>query len=275
MRRSLAFIVPALMLASAFGAGAARAADRIVSLGSDATEILFALGKSPQIVAVDDTSIYPAATQKLPKLGYFRALAPEPILAAGPTLVIAGDGAGPAAVLSKTAQAGVKLVQLQDPHTVAGVQAKVRAIAAATGAKAQGEKLAADIAARMAKIPANPKQPRMMLILAQAPGRLMAAGTGTAGDSFIRLSGGSNAFSGTGYKPLSAEGALVAKADYILIPSHVLGMAGGLEAIARDPALARTPAAQAGRIIVVDSLAALNFGPRLPDAVAKLNQQTR
>lgn len=275
MRKLIAFALPAMMLASALGAGAAKAADRIVSLGSDSTEILFALGKGGDIVGVDDTSMYPAGTAKLPKLGYFRALAPEPILATRPSLVIAADGAGPAAVVSKLDQVGVKLVRLEDPHTVAGVQAKVRAIAAATGTRAQGEKLATDIAARMAKIPPNPRQPRMMLILAQAPGRLMAAGTGTAGDSFIRLSGGSNAFSATGYKPLSAEGALAAKPDYILIPSHVLGLAGGLDAIRKDPALARTPAAQAGRIIVVDSLAALNFGPRLPEAVAKLNQQTR
>lgn len=275
MRRALAFLLPLMMLAGAFGAGTAQAADRIVSLGSDSTEILFALGKGADIVGVDDTSMYPASTGKLPKLGYFRSLAPEPILAARPTLVIAADGAGPEAVLSKLEQAGVKVVRLNDPYSVAGVQAKVRTVAAAAGAKPQGEKLAADIAARMAKVPANPKQPRMMLILAQAPGRLMAAGEGTAGANFIRLSGGTNAFSGNGYKPLSAEGALVAKPDYILIPNHVLGMAGGLDAIRKDPALARTPAAQAGRIIVVDSLSALNFGPRLPEAVAKLSQQTR
>lgn len=275
MRRTLAFLLPVLMLVGAFGAGAARAAERIVSLGSDSTEILFALGKGAEIVGVDDTSMYPAATQKLPKLGYFRSLAPEPILAARPTLVIASEGAGPEAVLSKLEQAGVKVVRLSDPYTVAGVQAKVRTIAAATARKAEGEKLAADIGARMAKIPANPKQPRMMLILAQAPGRLMAAGEGTAGANFIRLAGGTNAFSGNGYKPLSAEGALVAKPDYILIPNHVLGMAGGLDAIRKDPALARTPAAQAGRIIVVDSLGALNFGPRLPESAAKLSQQTR
>lgn len=274
MRRALAFAVPLLMLAVSLGAGAARAAERIVSLGSDSTEILFALGKGAEVVGADDSSIYPAATGKLPKLGYFRSLAPEPILAARPTLVIAADGAGPEAVLSKLEQAGVKVVRLNDPYTLAGVQAKVRTVAAATGAKPQGEKLATDIAARMAKVPANPKQPRMMLILAQAPGRLMAAGEGTAGANFIRLSGGTNAFSANGYKPLSAEGALVAKPDYILIPSHVLGIAGGLEAIRKDPALARTPAAQAGRIIVVDSLGALNFGPRLPEAVASLSQKT-
>lgn len=274
MRRFTAFLLPVLMLAGALGAGAAKAADRIVSLGSDATEILFALGKGGEIVGVDDTSMFPAATARLPKLGYFRSLAPEPILAARPTLVIAANGAGPEAVLSKLDQAGVKVVRLDEGYSVAGVQAKVRAVAAATGSKAQGEKLAADIGARMAKLPANPAQPRMMLILAQAPGRLMAAGSGTAGDSFIRLSGGTNAFSGNGYKPLSAEGALAAKPDYILIPNHVLGLAGGLDAIRKDPALSRTPAAQAGRIIVVDSLAALNFGPRMPEAVAKLSQQT-
>ena len=275
MRKFAAFLLPVLLLAGAVGAGAAKAADRIVSLGSDTTEILFALGKGGEIVGVDDTSMFPAATRKLPKLGYFRALAPEPILAARPTLVIAANGAGPEAVLSKIDQAGVKVIRLGEDYSVAGAQAKVRAIAAATGAKAQGDKLAADIGARMAKVPANPKQPRMLLILAQAPGRLIAAGSGTAADSFIRLSGGSNAFPGNGYKPLSAEGALAAKPDYILIPSHVLGLAGGLDTIRKDPALARTPAAQAGRIIVIDSLSALNFGPRLPEAVAKLAQQTR
>ena len=275
MRRLFAWLLPALMLSALFGAGAARAAERIVSLGSDSTEILYALGKSGEIVGVDDTSMYPAATAKLPKLGYFRSLAPEPILAARPTLVIASSGAGPEAVLTKLEQAGVKVVRLDDPHSVAGATAKIRAIAAAAGAEPQGEKLVASLNAKMAKVPANPKQPRMMLILAQAPGRLLAAGSGTAGDSFIRLSGGTNAFSATGYKPLSAEGALAAKPDYILIPSHVLGLAGGLDAIRKDPALARTPAAQAGRVIVVDSLAALNFGPRLPEAVAKLSQQTR
>ncbi|MCG2840496.1 ABC transporter substrate-binding protein [Sandaracinobacter sp. RS1-74] len=272
MKRLLACLLAALLLAAP---GAALAAERIVSLGSDATEILYALGKGDEIVGVDDTSMYPAGTAKLPKLGYFRALAPEPILAAKPTLVIAADGAGPATVLTKLESAGVKVVRLESPHTPAGVSAKVRTVAAATGRTAEGEKLAADIAARLAKVPANPRQPRMLLLLAQAPGRLLAAGSETAGDSFIRLSGGTNAFPGSGYKPLSAEGALAAKPDYILIPSHVLGLAGGLDAIRKDPALARTPAATAGRIIVVDSLAALNFGPRLPEAVAKLAQQTR
>lgn len=275
MRRFLTFLLPLLLLAGALGAGAARAAERIVTLGSDATEIVFALGRGAEVVAIDESSLYPAQAQKLPKLGYFRTLAPEPILAARPTLVIVADGAGPEAVLGKIEQAGVKLVRLKDPHSVAGVTAKVRAVAAATGTTRQGEKLVADIEARMAKTPANAKQPRMLLILAQAPGRLMAAGSGTAGDSFIRLSGGTNAFPGAGYKPLSAEGALAAKPDYILIPSHVLGIAGGLDAIRKDAALARTPAAQAGRVIVVDSLGALNFGPRLPEAVAKLAGQTR
>lgn len=275
MRRILAFLLPVLLLAGALGAGAARAADRIVTLGSDATEIVFALGKGAQVVAIDESSLYPPAATRLPKLGYFRTLAPEPILAARPTLVIAADGAGPEAVLGKVEQAGIRVVRLKDPHNLAGVGVKIRTIAAATGTQAQGEKLIADLDTRMARVPANAKHPRMMLILAQAPGRLMASGSGTAGDGFIRLAGGVNAFPGEGYKPLSAEGALAAKPDYILVPSHVLGMAGGLEAIRKDPALARTPAAQAGRIIVVDSLGALNFGPRLPEAVAKLAAQTR
>ena len=65
MRKFAAFLLPVLLLAGAVGAGAAKAADRIVSLGSDTTEILFALGKGGAIVGVDDTSMFPAATRKL------------------------------------------------------------------------------------------------------------------------------------------------------------------------------------------------------------------
>ncbi len=50
-----ALLAPVLLLTLALGAGAARAAERIVTIGSDVTEIAFALGKGADIVAVDDT----------------------------------------------------------------------------------------------------------------------------------------------------------------------------------------------------------------------------
>lgn len=270
MRRAWrAFLAPMLLLGLALGAGAARAAERIVTIGSDVTEITFALGRGADIVAADDTSTWPAAAGRLPKLGYLRQLAPEPILAQRPTLVLVSAGAGPEAVLRQVERAGVRMVLVPDEASVAGVAAKVRTIGAALGKAAEAERLAGAIIAGLPRTRvANP--PRMMLVLANAPGRVLAAGQDTAGDSLIRLAGGRNSFTAEGYKPLSAEAAIAAAPEVLLVPSHVLGLAGGLDALRKDPILARTPAVRAGRVLVVDSLAALNFGPRLPEAVARL-----
>jgi iron complex transport system substrate-binding protein len=48
---------------------------RIVSIGGDVTEILYALNAAPKVVAVDTTSTYPAAALKeKTSVGYMRAL---------------------------------------------------------------------------------------------------------------------------------------------------------------------------------------------------------
>jgi iron complex transport system substrate-binding protein len=254
----------------------AHAQDRIVSLGSDVTEILFALGKGGAVVAVDDTSTFPATAASLPRLGYLRSLTPEPLLAQRPTMVLAGDGAGPEAVLRQVERAGVRVVRVSGGHEASDVSAKIRAIGKAVGAEVQADRLARSTAAALAAPrPAAGASPRMLLILASAPGRMLAAGENTAGDGFIRLAGGRNVFTADGYKPLSAEAALAAAPDVILVPSHVAEMMGGIETIRRDPILARTPAARTGRIIEVESAPALNFGPRLPQAIASVRARLK
>src|ERR1700712_3757458 len=62
----------------------ARAADmpklntsRLVSIGGDVTEIVYALGEEKRLIARDSTSTYPDAATKLPDVGYMRALSPE------------------------------------------------------------------------------------------------------------------------------------------------------------------------------------------------------
>jgi iron complex transport system substrate-binding protein len=246
---------------------------RIVALGSDVAETLFAIGAGGQIAATDDTATFPAAAARLPKLGYLRALAPEPILAARPGLVIAADGAGPDAVLRQVEAAGVTILRLPAGHAPADVAARIRLIGAAAGAAPAAERLARAVLNRLAQpLPSGWTRPRCLLVLAQAPGRMLAAGLNTAGDSFIRLAGGHNIFAADGYKPLSAEAVIAGAPAVIIIPSHVIGLAGGLDRLKADPVLAATPAARAGRFHVVDSQAALGFGPRLPDAVVAVRK---
>jgi iron complex transport system substrate-binding protein len=63
--------------------------DRIVSLAPTATEMLFAIGAGPQVVAVDDQSTYPAEAPRT-ELSGFKPNA-EAIAAQNPDLVVISD----------------------------------------------------------------------------------------------------------------------------------------------------------------------------------------
>ena len=76
-------------------------ADRLITIGSTSTELVFALGLGNKVVAVDQSSLNPPEARKLPQVGYIRMISPEGILALDPTHIITGDEIGPKATLDK------------------------------------------------------------------------------------------------------------------------------------------------------------------------------
>ncbi len=72
---------------------------RIVCLSKHLTEMVFALGKGHDLVAVDLSSTYPDSAKLLKTVGYHRALSPESIIAMNPDLVIHSNDIGPENVL--------------------------------------------------------------------------------------------------------------------------------------------------------------------------------
>ena len=116
-----------------------------------------------------------------------------------------------------------------------------------------------------------PGRPSVLFLISVANGAPMAAGAGTAADAMIALAHGRNAVAGfEGYKPLSVEAAVGLAPDTVLMPDHVATAAGGAEAAVAAAGLAETPAAREGRVVVMDGLKLLGFGPRTPEAVAEL-----
>jgi iron complex transport system substrate-binding protein len=99
----------------------------------------------------------------------------------------------------------------------------------------------------------------------------MVSGEGTAADAMIRLAGGVNALSGvSGYKPLTAEAVVAAAPEVILITREGMEAVGGGKQLFRRPGLALTPAGKAKRVVALDALYLIGFGPRLPQAVRDL-----
>lgn len=255
-------------------------ASRIVTLGSSATEIAFALGVGAKVVAVDLSSTYPPAARGLPKVGYYRAVGAEGILSLGPDLVLGTDDAGPATAIDqlRLAQLDVRLVPAG--YTVEAAKAKVMGIAAVLGLEEKGREIVlsmeADLARAARAAEASGKKPKVLFIYARGQGTLSVSGTGTAAAGIIALAGGRNAVDGyEGYKPLTAEALVGASPEIILMTKAGLDGLGGKEGLLKQPGVSMTPAGKVGRIVVLDDELLLSFGPRLGLASLELGQLFR
>lgn len=85
---------------------------RLLSIGGDTTEILYALGFGDNVVAVDTMSQFPAAAMAKTKVGYMRALSTEGVLSTGATLILANSHAGPPEVMRALKASSVPVVIL-------------------------------------------------------------------------------------------------------------------------------------------------------------------
>ncbi|MDQ8697678.1 ABC transporter substrate-binding protein [Hyphomicrobium sp. LHD-15] len=276
----------AFLIATGHGSSAALAdtakapgeAKRIVSIGGDVTEIIYALGKGDSIVAIDTTSHYPpeAATTKK-SVGYMRALSTEGVLSTNPDLIITSGNAGPPEVVAALKASSIPMIEIQTAETPEGVARKVEIVAEALGVKAAGDKLAQEVksefegvAAKRAKVT---KPIKALFVLANQGGRIIAAGEKTAAEAMFALAGAENAVKGIeGYKPLNDESAVTAAPDVIVVMLRSDGANAGqlVREIGEMKGLGSTPAAKAGRIIEVDGSYVLQFGPRAASAAADL-----
>lgn len=113
-----------LMLFAALPLFAHAAAERIISLGGDVTEIVYALDAQQQLVAKDSTSTWPAAARSLPDVGYIRQLNAEGILSLRPTIVLASAQAQPSLVLQKVEDSRVRVVNIPGGNDLSAIDKK-------------------------------------------------------------------------------------------------------------------------------------------------------
>ena len=248
------------------------AADRIVSVGGDVTEIVYALGAGDRLVARDTTSTLPAA-QKLPDVGYMRQLNAEGILSLKPTMVLATELAEPSLVLRQIADVGVKVVPVSGKASLENVPHKIQQVASALNLEKQGAEVAQKYEQQLAAIPHTPLKTKVLFILSHGGMTPMAAGQDTAADAIIKASGAQNAMQGfSRYRPLSQEGVVASAPDLILLTTDGFKTLGNVNKVWELPGMALTPAAKNKQILVVDDMALLGFSLKTPEALAALRQ---
>ncbi|MED5616443.1 heme/hemin ABC transporter substrate-binding protein [Janthinobacterium sp. P210005] len=278
---ALALAAPMQVLAAVADAGKPLVkARRIVSVGGALTEIVYALEAQGELVGVDTTSLYPAVAQQLPQVGYARTLSAEGVLSLAPTQLIATEEAGPQTVLRQVRDAGVPVAVLNANNRFEGLLERVKQVGQITGRADPAARLAQALQQQwdgaLGKVCQRSHAPvRVLFILAHAPNQVMVGGRETGADAMLAYAGAVNVMGGqggfAGYKPLTPEAVIAARPDLVLVTDQGLKASGGVDGILKLPGLAQTPAGRKHRIVSLEAMLLLGFGPRMPQALAELD----
>ena len=250
---------------------------RIITLFGDLTEVVYALGAQDFLVARDTASIYPPEAEELPNLGFNQALSPEGVLAFSPTIIFGTPAAGPGETLDHVRNAGVEVVIIDQDDDLDAPAAKVRTVGAALGIPRRAEALALDIERRLAAVQASigatERGPQVLFLYLRGALFQFAGGDGSPSQILIEAAGGIDAGAAAGivgFQPLTPEAVVAADPEALLLMEGGVESVGGIDGLLRIPGIAETRAGRARRFIIMDDLYLLNFGPRMPDALADL-----
>ena len=250
---------------------------RLISIGGALTEIVYLLKANTELVGVDTTSIYPAAATRLPNVGYARNLSAEGILALRPSQLLATEDAGPPIALKQISDARIPLTVLPSSHQFKDLIDRVNTIGRLVHKTDTAQALASRLNLEWSNTQeqvshSKIKHIRVLFVLSQNPSQLMVGGAKTSADAMIAYAGARNAISGfSGFKPLTPEAVIAANPDVILVTDQGMKAVGGIGGVLHFPGVNQTRAGKYQKIVSLEAMYLLGFGPRMPLAVAELN----
>ena len=170
---------------------------RIVSLVPALTEMLFAVGAGPQVVGVSSYDAFPPAVKQLPHVGALLNPDTERILSLRPDLVITYGSQSN--VETQFARVGIRTYSYRHGG-IATVLESLRELAALTGHRAEGERVARDLQDRLDAVRTRVRgraRPRTILVFEHEPrtlrGMFISGGIGFLHE-MLEIAGGDDVF---------------------------------------------------------------------------------
>ena len=253
---------------------------RIVCLSKQLTEMVFALGKGHDIVAVDLSSTYPDSAKLLKTVGYHRALSPEAIISMTPDLVIHSNDIGPENVLPQIKKAGLKCKAFGGANTIDSAKLLMKELGTFFGLEAKADSIIKmmdlDIARAADTLMAKKIKDSLKVMIIHFGLRnnnyFVMSGRNGPGDKMIRLAGCTPAlYNGKGAREMSAEAVALANPDVIIATDFGYDRMGSMDKfITSVPGVSLTNAGKNKRIFRFDEHDLIYFGPRSGDNIIKL-----
>ena len=277
MKKQLSYILCLAMLLSSCGRFGNKEKDttkdmRIVCLSKQLTEMVFALGKGHDIVAVDLSSTYPDSAKLLKTVGYHRALSPESIIAMTPDLVIHSNDIGPENVLPQIAKAGLNIKAFGGANTIDSARLLLKELGAYFHEEKKADSLVKvldnGIARAADTLKAKQFKDSVSVMIIHFGLRnnnyFVMSGRNGVGDKMLRLAGCKPAtYDGKGAREMSPEAVALANPDVIIATDYGYDKMGSMDKfIASVPGVALTNAGKNKRIVRFEEHDIIYFGPR-------------
>ncbi len=247
--------------------------ERIVSLTPATTEILFAIGAGPRVVATTDFDDYPPEAVALPDVASYQGVDVEKIVGLEADLVVAGgNGFNSPDALRKLRGLGIPVVVVYAPD-VAGVLRDIKLVATAAGEPAAGAAMTAQMEAEIGALgdalaAASGTPPRVFYEL-DATKEIF----GPADDSFlaemITLAGGDPITTGSPTVfSIPLETLLAANPQVVVLGDAAYGVTP--EIVAARPGWGGMAAVASGDVRPVNDVVVTRPGPRLVEGLRAL-----
>ncbi|MHB1006860.1 MAG: ABC transporter substrate-binding protein [Chloroflexota bacterium] len=250
-----------------------KAPQRIISLASSNTELIYAIGLQDKLVGVDDYSDYPAEAKTKEKVGGFSKPNLEKIVALTPDVLLLTN-IHVKTVLPELESRGLKAIVIQ-PETLDKVPGNVRLLGKLGDKQDAAEKVAADIAKRIDAVANKAKTATSKTrVFFELDPELITVGPGTFLNDMIVKVGGENiaADAKTAWPKLSPE-AIVTKDPQVIILSDHGSERGGVTAdmVKARPGWSVISAVKAGKVELLPDQDLTNRpGPRAVEGLEYL-----
>ena len=281
MKKTLAFILIVFCLVPLFAQSVAEVSEssdelRIVSLGPNVTEIIYALGAGDSLVGRTDYCNYPEQAFSVTSIGTLWEPNLEAILGLNANIAIASSIVDPSFIESLN-NAGISSCQFYEEESLEGTFRLIQEVADAIGKTEEGKALVHSVKdrietvmAKVAAIPEDQKKSTMYIISYGDWGDYAATGETYLND-VIEAAGGINAAKDGYYWSISKELLLSQDPDTILLGAYsYTDTAATIADFSSLAPYSELTASKTGNVYTINGDAAERQGVRTADTVEEI-----
>ena len=244
----------------------------IISFSPGVTEILFAIGAGPQVIAAAQLSDYPPEAKALKQRVKYTSPDVESALALNPDLVVMSRAQRTSVERFRTA--GLPVFYTPEPDSLDAIVENVRMWGRLTGHAAEADQVANGMRARIeaVKVAVAPvaEGPRAFYELSDS---LVSAGDKTFIGSILTLLKAKNVASGaaTDFPQLTAE-AVISRDPQVIFLADASSAGQSLETLRKRPGWTSISAVKDGKVYPIDPNIGNRPGPRIVLALEEIGR---